>query len=387
LFISQAKYRTLPSALLGQKAALWWPRMSLSVAQHISEAIGELDPSATPANYLEIVNGLKPVRISNAEACDAATRGLIEEAKACQKRTISPGAIIEVQFGPFERFQFWQYGHEIAIVGWNHADEFTLGGFSLSNSAIRLPIPCLGAENEIEDAEAALTLLLASVIRDFLVVKQPESIWSAKKNRRAPGISRPFPRSKLTTYRARRRYRSVDRARSVGYLNETLDLSYRVEHSLHAHIRKVGREAFTGIAAPAEHHGLTIKAGHAFAPSRARGSRMAGWLKFERDVRALVLARGLEIEQLNAHWSGDGVIDVYAWNPSTGATFVVHAKCSRKRVGPAVVREFAECLKRYPAGTAGIIVTTGRFIDGAIDEARTRGIELIDRINLLKEST
>jgi hypothetical protein len=413
LFFSQAKYRTVPPATLGDKVDLWWPRMSTTLVQHISEALGELDPSAMPADYMEIIDGIKPVRVSNAQDCRTAARRLIEEAKACQQWTIPPGAVVELQFGPYERFQLWQHGDEIPIVGWNRAGEFALGGFNLNSSAIRLPIPSLGVDNQIEDAEAALTLLLASVIRDFLVVEERESVWAAKERTRLPGIRPRPPFGKLITYISRRRYLRLEGAVAVERLNENLDLAHRAKHTVRAHTRKIEGEVSMSAAVLAGRYGLALKTGYTFVRPHVRGglihrehvyrSRSAlaalytgelvqggggtvEWFKFERDVRALMLARGLEVEHLSAHRNGDGGIDVYAWNPTTSATFAVQAKCWSKPVGPEVVRELAGSLNRYPAGTVGIIVTTSRFTSGAVEEARAQGIELIDGTNFLKQS-
>jgi hypothetical protein len=407
----QAKYRTVPAATLRDRVDVWWPRMSLDMIHHISEAYGELDPSAMPADYLEIVEGLKPVHVSNAEDCRTAARRLIEEGRACQQWTIPPGAVVELPFGPYERFQLWQFGDEIPIVGWNRTGEFAVGGFNLNSSAIRLPIPSVGADNEIDDAEAALTLLLASVIRDFLVVEERESVWTTKEKGRLPGIRPRPPFGKLITYISRRRYVQPLGAVPVERLNETLDLAHRAEHTVRAHLRRIDGEASKSAALLAARYGLPIKTGYTFVKPHVRGglsqrehvyrSRSAlatlyadevihggggtvEWFKFERDIRALMVTRGLEVEHLGANPNGDGGIDLYAWNPNTGSTFAVQAKCWSTPVGPDVVRQLSGSLNRYPSGTVGIIVTTSRFTTGAVKEAQVQEIELIDGVSFLK---
>jgi restriction system protein len=101
---------------------------------------------------------------------------------------------------------------------------------------------------------------------------------------------------------------------------------------------------------------------------------------FERLAELLLKAAGF-IETDVTGRSGDGGIDGTGVYRISLVSFPVYFQCKRWRggVGPEVVREFRGAIAGR--GDRGLLITTGKFTPGAIEESkreRERKIELID---------
>jgi restriction system protein len=99
--------------------------------------------------------------------------------------------------------------------------------------------------------------------------------------------------------------------------------------------------------------------------------------QFEHLVRQLFEHMGYQARTTQR--SGDGGVDVIAWNPDpvVGGIAIVQAKRYRRPVGRAPVHELYGLLVDRGA-SKGILVTTSRFTKGADEAARGKPIELYD---------
>ena len=93
-------------------------------------------------------------------------------------------------------------------------------------------------------------------------------------------------------------------------------------------------------------------------------------------------ALGFHVEHIAASESADNGVDVYAVKGEDldEVRWVIQCKCwgKNRRVAPSTVRDLVGALRHYPPGTRGMIVTTSSFTSGAIREAESAGIRLID---------
>ena len=110
------------------------------------------------------------------------------------------------------------------------------------------------------------------------------------------------------------------------------------------------------------------------------GNTDVKWFEFERDVVRLMKAFGYDVKHQMANGSGDGGVDVYAYDPKGDENWAIQCKCyaTHHKVGPDVIRALYGSMVSYPEGTRVMVVTSSRFTAGAEEEAHKMGIVLID---------
>ena len=110
------------------------------------------------------------------------------------------------------------------------------------------------------------------------------------------------------------------------------------------------------------------------------GSTDVEWFKFERDVVSLMKVLGYDVKHQASNRSGDGGVDVFAYDPKGDEIWAIQCKCyaAHHKVGPEVIRALYGSMTSYPEGTKGMVVTTSTFTAGAKKEAHKMNITLID---------
>jgi hypothetical protein len=269
-------------------------------------------------------------------------------------------------------------------------------------------------DEDVQNKEASLSLMLifASIIRDFIVVEERQSLFSTKPSKENRcRINRELS----VIYLPRVIYTENPNVRN--YVERFGKDIPRSAHDVSGHIRKVEKASPVQIIL-AQKYGFHIPQGYTFVRPHRRGteaekaikkiyrSRTASsviyrvldtapkgtrpmWFEFEKDVARFMKALGLTVIHVSSSGKGDGGIDVYAHNEVTDEIFAIQCKCYAPgyKVGPDVIRELSGTLNKYPEGIKGMILTTSSFTKGALEEAVTLGIEVIngqDFVNMAK---
>jgi hypothetical protein len=254
-----------------------------------------------------------------------------------------------------------------------------------------------------EQVFAALALLAASVVRDFWVVEERERVF--RTTTRPGGIHSPGDPSKpIIVYLPRIKRRGEPP--NVRACRDELSQARRSEHDVDLHPRRVARPSPQQLAL-AKSLGFDLEPGQTLVRAHKRGgktervrvyrSRSAlqclyetddkwnqpgkvDWFAFERGVRRWFEREGFDILSWRPTSRGDGGVDVYA-KKGEGLhelRWVAQCRCIRpdKVMYPTVIRDLLGALTKYPAGTRGMVVTTGKFSEGVKREAERNNILL-----------
>ena len=262
-----------------------------------------------------------------------------------------------------------------------------------------------GEQKTLEEnthASLSLALVLASVVRDFVVVEERYSQFEAKP---AKSIRCNTNRELSVIYLPRVRYIKADINSFQDHLKKD---TFRAAHTVTGHLRKAEKSS-SGQLLLAKRYGFSVPRGYTFVRPHRRGgkaekerqriyrSRSASmilyrslvkappgtrpaWFDFEKDVAALMVSKGLEVVHQAASRNGDGGVDIYAHDKANDIVWAIQCKCyaPQRKIGPGIVRELFGSLHRYPEGTRGMVVTTSSLTYGALKEASALSIEVID---------
>ncbi|MBM7113842.1 restriction endonuclease [Archangium primigenium] len=341
---------------------------------------------------------------------DAAADVLIDEALAHRRWALEPGAIFELQVGPFARFQAWEHGSDIAFVARGPTGEYA----ELALDTREKLVVCNGllSLNPETDkparAHAALKLLLASLFRDFVVVEDRERVFSTVARQLRQGqVKRGQEDSPVVVYLPRIRY--VGRPAVENCMRE-LNQEERRAHYVRAHLRRATR-ASEHQRALGQRYGFPVPENYTFVRPHERGKNErtviyrsrsallslyevwdpgqsvtggANWFQFERDVNCLMERLGFVVEHTAASRRGDQGVDVYATRGVEGSgepeRWVIQCKCyaPHRKVGPAILRELLGAMRAYPDGTRGMVATTSTFTGESRRLAKAEGLRLMD---------
>lgn len=346
----------------------------------------------------------------------AAAAALLREAKADRRWTIPPGALVQVPFGPFTHVQLAEHGETVEFALRTEAGEFSCGAIGID--AEHMWWEALADADADEDSSrlqrvaAALYLVLAALVRDFLVVEERESAFEHRDLPKSSRIGHQGASDRIV-YLPRVRYLPHP---NVSRCTTELDLETtpRRRHEVQGHLRKCQSPAGSQLFLAAR-YGLNVPAGYTFVRPHERGGKAARrvlyrsrsalaclfearptepmskprgprssapWFQFERDVYRLMDKMGFDVEHVAASARGDKGVDVFATKGHgfESVAWVIQCKCyaPRHRVGPQVVRELLGTLADYPRGTSGAVVTTSSFTHDAKDIAAKHAIRLIE---------
>lgn len=369
-----------------------------------------LTPADFPVPGTVTMEAFKETRLEGSiEQAEETIRILLNEAQAARMWSIPWGARVEVNIGPFVAARIFESAGEFSIYFLDEQDRYFQVAIGLAAAEPRIVpshIVRMDADGDAcwnDDAELALSLVAAAIVRDFLVVEERETLFS----------QRPFRR------RIRgRNVRTIIYLPRVAYSAAPNLASMAPEPSVHSHARHpvaahLRRSATISPAQRflADRYGIRVPEGFTFVRAHERGgeaeqarirvyrSRSASqmiyervdrapegtrpaWFEFEKDCARLLRSRGLEVIHRAAQRDGDGGMDLYAVEPG-GQSWVVQCKCwsAHRPVGPDVVRELEGAIRLADKGTTGtsrgMIITTSSFTSGAVETAAALDFELI----------
>lgn len=336
---------------------------------------------------------------------------LLNEAQEARLWSIPWGARIQIEFGPFVALRVFEVEGEFSCHFLDEQDRYMHIAIGLGQgrpriSSVELIRESTDADESIwnEAAVVSLQLIAAAIVRDFLVVEDRESIFSSRPMRK-----RIAGRNINTiVYMPRVRYNRVKIGLTEGVECEDIG---KARHSVTAHLRRTG----TASAAQrflAQRFGIALPAGFTFVRPHERGgtapeervriyrsrsaSRMIfeevavapqgtrpAWFEFEKGCLRLLENEGMRVVHQAARRDGDGGVDLFAVD-AHGGSWVVQCKCwsLHRTVGPDTVRELAGAIKLADHGSdqssLGMIITTSKFASGAVRDAATLGMRIID---------
>ena len=344
------------------------------------------------------------------EEAEAKIQSLLSEAQEARQWSIPWGARVQVQFGPFTSVKIFEMDGEFSCHFLDDQDRYFLVAIGLQQRPPQVTTGHLIRDKDDDgdgfwndDAEASLKLIAAAIVRDFIVVEDRESLFTARPMRR-----RIRGRDVRTViYLPRVRYTTPNPERMA--LDDAA--THRSRHQVVPHLRRVG-QASAAQRFLAQRYGMHVPEGFTFVRPHERGStteevrvrvyrsrsasRMIfeevstapegarpAWFEFEKDCARLLSTRGMRVVHQAAHRDGDGGVDLFAVD-ADGQSWVVQCKCwsFHRTVGPDVVRELEGAIRLADKGAGspsrGMLVTTSTFTSGAVSAASTLGFELID---------
>lgn len=343
------------------------------------------------------------------EDCVTAIRALLAEARENRQWSAPWGARVQLTLGIFRYIEIFELEGEFIGLFRDRDDRYLWASVNTEKGVFKAPTLQHANEERTEVVEniggaLSIVLILASIVRDFLVVDTRESVFGT---RRAKAVHCPTNSELSIVYIPRVRYVSPNVAAVSSLLD---DYAHRAAHDVLPHLRR-SEKASPGQRLLALRYGFDVPQGYTFVRPHRRGdeaikdkqhiyrSRSAtkaifqeiaqtpkgtrpAWFDFEKDVAIIMSSKGLSIVHQEASRNGDGGVDIYAYNDANDSTWAIQCKCyaSARKVGPDVIRELIGSLTRYPSGTLGMVVTTSSFTEGARELAKESGIKTIDGV-------
>ncbi|HEX3483377.1 MAG TPA: restriction endonuclease [Kofleriaceae bacterium] len=345
--------------------------------------------------------------VDDAEEARATASALLGEATLDRQWTIPPRAVVDFRLGPFVRAEVFDFTSHVVFMCRTPRWHYHPIVLDIRSGQVMEGLSSLFAETDAARAdqlEATVYILLASIVRDFLVVEDRSAVFGSVKEARHRSVQNGGTATEpVVVYLPRVRY--GDRP-DVARLARDIPIERRA-HDVSAHLRR-SRHMSPTQRALAEYHGWTIPDGFTFVRPHRRGiheveviyrSRSAlhalyeiverdasaepppsdHWFEFEQNVRAVVRARGLRYEEVQQ--LGDTGIAVLAVDDRDAGhgLWLVHAIAGR-RVGPGLVERHASALGQAPAGTRGLLVAMGALTSAARATADGAGIVVVEHV-------
>jgi hypothetical protein len=399
------RYIDLDLVALGEDAREYWANFEFNEIFDLGYVVTGRDNSIP---RIPLYKQLADLRLDCTEVeANEAIRELLTEARENRQWSAPWGARVQVDVGSLKYLDIYELEGEFIALFRDTHERFLMIPVNVSQGTYCPPMILRASEDEkvVEEntqAALALVLLVASVVRDFLVVE----------NRQAQFLARVTKGPRCSTNEAL----SVIYLPRVRYLRPDVDAfqktlagdTHRAAHDVSPHLRKADT-ASSGQVLLAMRYGFSVPRGYTFVRPHRRGdadqgerqriyrSRSASailyrvltkaplgsrpaWFDFEKDVAALMSGKGLTVVHQAASRRGDGGVDLYAHDEAHDRLWAIQCKCyaPARKVGPDVVRELAGSLYRYPAGARGMIVTTSSFTAAAMKEAAALNIEMVD---------
>ena len=369
-----------------------------------------LDKFDMPANFRELNDAwtLNPPVI-NLDGAEESAQGLLEEAAALRKWTIPPRARVEISFGPFVAAELTELGDEVYFVWRTNNNRYWRNSVGVEKKGYD------NVDTFPNDPRvlAAMKLIMAALVRDFLVVEERRKIFDVKKMR--VWSARTKKQETRIVYLPRIRY--VIDVNAPTRISSALKQGARARHFVRAFIRKVEKPSPIQLEI-AKNERIPVPEGYTFVRAHYRGggedqrvyrSRSAmqllfeavscpeinpeedDWFEFER-MTADLLHKHLGFTVVSrAAKGGDRGIDIRATKQHGGVTeiWIVQCKCysPNNPVQPDKIRELVGTMAGVrPEGgqvVRGMFVTSSRYTPGALRTAVEHGIQTIDHDDLI----
>ncbi|MDD5223186.1 MAG: restriction endonuclease [bacterium] len=249
-----------------------------------------------------------------------------------------------------------------------------------------------------------LEILLASIIRDFWVVEERESVFgSSIRSPRVPMLKSDLNK-KIVVYIPRIKY-----VKDLQESHKELNLIARRSHFVVGHLRKAVHASEAQIFL-AKKYNIVVPEGFTFVRPHKRGeeaqeriyrSRSAlkcinaldifenkyskdDWFNYERNVKGWLLKNGYVVDHIAASRNGDGGVDIQA---SKGEEFLL-IQCKYwhdRKVGPNIIRELIGTLQTFPKGSRGVVITSTEITPKAKELAIENKIQFIERVSFSED--
>lgn len=376
-------------------------------------------PRDMPIPLGDLNEALATVAIEgDVEAAAQRVQELLFEAQEARQWSIPWGARVEIQLPPFVAVRVHEAKGEFSCHFLDDQDRYLHVAIGLDGEKPRITdVPFV---KEVEngdpvwnnDASLTVQLIAAAIVRDFLVVEERESLFTARTIRK---MVKGKAKSTIV-YLPRVRYSRV----STAGADSAESLQRRARYEVSHHLRKAALPS-PGQRLLALKYGITLPKGFTFVRAHSRGGEKAddrlrtyrsrsasrmlftsldtlpagsrpAWFEFEKGCARLLKGRGMTVVHQSAHRDGDGGVDLYATDEA-GQSWVVQCKCwaTHRPVGPDVVRELIGAINGADVGSSvtskGMVITTSRFTEGAVELADSLDIVLIDGDAFVKEDT
>lgn len=381
----------------------------------ISEIINSgmrIDGSYFPFPLGKLSRLLESIKLdSNHQEAEAYVISLLQEAQAARQWSVPWGALVKVEFGPFDALRIFETDGEFCCYFLDSENRYFHVALNLdqqppSAESTRLVrgSPESGDLDWNYDAMISVKLIAAAVVRDFLVVEDRCRVFTERKTSYGSGR---LKRGTSVIYLPRVRYSSPCLAKA----NASSSHPRLSSHHVVGHARRVSNPSASQRFL-AQRYGFSLPLGFTFVRPHIRGSFDDGtqvktyrsrsasrmifaeiksppsgsiprWFEFERDCARLMRSRNLNVIHQSAERNVDGGVDLFA-ESSSGQTYIVQCKCwaAHRRVGPEVIRELEGAIRYADMGSSGeskgVVITTSCFTSGAIEVGRALGYELID---------
>jgi hypothetical protein len=390
--------------LLGKESRGYWTDYELSELFDLGYVITGKD---APIPRIPLYKALANLKLDcTVQEADNAIRDILAEAREGRQWSAPWGARVQVDIGPLKYLDIHEIEGEFVGLFRDSNERFLMLSVNVSTGngfprILRVDDDGHNVEDNT-DAPLALALVVASAVRDFLVVEHREAQFSAKT---AKQLRCSTNRELSVIYLPRVRYLRPD---VKAYHQHCGGDVQRTAHEVAGHIRRVEKPSSAQLLL-ALRYGFTVPQGYTFVRPHRRGDGVTqqrqhiyrsrsvsaiiyrtiakapagtrpAWFDFEKDVAALMVSKGLRVIHQAASRRGDGGVDVFAHDETKDVLWAIQCKCyaPARKVGPDVVRELAGSLHRYPEGTRAMIVTTSSFTPAAIQEAEALRFETID---------
>lgn len=368
-------------------------------------------PHDLPAPYKVVNDAMESVRLeSSVEDAKEQVIQLLREAQDARQWSVPWGARVQLQFGPFVSMRIFEKEGEFSCHFLDERDRYLHVAIGLGNETPRISSVQLLRKPDDggdvvwnDDAAVSLQLIAAAIVRDFLVVEERDSVFTARSMRgRIAGRN-----INTIIYLPRVRYNMIKSDQQ----EENVSVTHKPRHAVSHHLRRVGK-ASAGQRFLAQRYGVALPEGFTFVRPHERGtetqkervciyrsrsaSRMIfeevytapegsrpAWFEFEKDCAKLLANESMEVIHQAAQRDGDGGVDLFAVDKD-GNSWVVQCKCwaPHRPVGPDVVRELVGAITSADRGSErssrGMIITTSTFTSGAASEAITQDFRIVD---------